>query len=89
MKLTIDLSREEYCRFRAKIAMADTTPRDLLAQFIADLTASRRSGGSDERDMAQAWLERSHNMAPDYDAHEAGQDSETRCRRAMRWRKAA
>ena len=35
-----------------------TTPAELLAAFIADLTGSNTSGGSDERMLASSWLNR-------------------------------
>ena len=36
----------------------DATPGELLAAFVADLTVSDRSGGSDERMLASDWLSR-------------------------------
>lgn len=36
-----------------------TTPNRIIEQFIYDLTVSDYSGGSDERDLASDWLERS------------------------------
>lgn len=89
MKLVLDITPEEYCAMRAKAAMAGVGVRDVVTQMIADMVASPRSGGSDERELAQAWLERSYNMTPDYDAEDASRDSVMRCRRAVRWRKAA
>jgi hypothetical protein len=36
----------------------DATPGELLAAFAADLAGSDRSGGSDERMLADDWLSR-------------------------------
>ena len=37
----------------------NTSAQRIIEQFIFDLTASEYSGGSDERDLASGWLERS------------------------------
>lgn len=35
------------------------TPKRIIEQFVSDLTCSERSGGSDERDLANEWFDRS------------------------------
>lgn len=59
MRISIDLSGEEYQLLREKAADYSTTVNVLLSQFIADLVYSDRSGGSDECMYASEWLSRS------------------------------
>ncbi|MGN0805003.1 MAG: hypothetical protein ACI4MS_06440 [Candidatus Coproplasma sp.] len=47
--LTVDL-KEKYT----------VTPNRIIQQFISDLTESKNSGGSDERDFANNWFSRSY-----------------------------
>lgn len=89
MKITIEIEADEYARLRAKAALAGVCIRDILSQFVADATGSDRSGGSDERDLARNWLERSYNLTPDYDAEDTDRESKLRCQRAVRWQIAA
>lgn len=62
--LTIQLTDEEYDRLKEKaLNLSDDfeaigikiTPRRIIEQFVSDLTASERSGGSDEHDFAYDW----------------------------------
>ena len=59
MRISIDLSDEEYLLLKEKASDYDTNINGLLSQFIADLVCSDRSGGSDERMYASDWLSRS------------------------------
>lgn len=69
--LTIQLTEEEY-EWLADLATSQTEysrnvnptfpkipPRRIVEQFVSDLTCSDRSVGSDERDLAQQWFDRS------------------------------
>lgn len=89
MKIPVHLTPDEYAQLRAKAALIGVSVPDLLAQFAADLAGSMRSRGSDERDVAQGWLERGYNLYPEYDSEDADPESELRCRRAVRWRSLA
>lgn len=59
MRISINLTSDEYNKLKEKAETFHTTVNELLSQFIADLTNSERSGGSDERDRAESWLYRS------------------------------
>ena len=59
MRISINLTSNEYGKLKEKAKTFHTTVNELLSQFIADLTNSKRSGGSDERDRAESWLYRS------------------------------
>lgn len=59
MRISINLTSDEYNKLKEKAETFHTTVNELLSQFIADLTSSERSGGSDERDKAESWLYRS------------------------------
>lgn len=59
MRISIDLTSVEYQKLRNLSDFYDTNVNCLLSQFIADLTCSDRSGGSDERNLASDWLSRS------------------------------
>lgn len=52
MSISIDITDEEYEALKDIALDYDTTVNRLLSQFIADITCSERSGGSDERDYA-------------------------------------
>lgn len=63
-RITIELTDEEYeglklfAEYKSDI-IYKVKPKNILVQFVADLTASDRSGGSDERDFAESWFNRS------------------------------
>lgn len=59
MRININITKEEYEYLYITADSHGTTVNGLLSQFIADLTASDRSGGSDERCLASEWLSRS------------------------------
>lgn len=59
MRISVNLTADEYSELRKIASDCDTSVNRLLSQFIADLTASYRSGGSDERRLASDWLDRS------------------------------
>lgn len=54
----LELSPEEMERLWQKAGRAGWRPEELLAYFIADMTGSVRSGGSDEEELAGIWFER-------------------------------
>ena len=56
MRIGIDLTPIEYDFLRCLAFSYGTTVNGLLSQFVADLTSSNRSGGSDERQLACDWL---------------------------------
>lgn len=58
-RITVELTDEELFKLRQLSEIRETTVNKLLSQFIADLTYSDRSGGSDERAIADEWLSRS------------------------------
>ena len=62
--ITLNLTYEEAINLHEKAARANTTMESLLESFVADLTYSRRSGGSDERDLANEWSERGVGLLP-------------------------
>lgn len=64
MRIGIDLTSDEYAKLREIASLYDTNVNGLLSQFIADLTVSDRSGGSDERYLASDWLSRSSYNFP-------------------------
>ncbi len=55
----IKISDQEWERLKDIAENRGTTPQRIIEQFIYDLTCSNRSGGSDERDFAYEWLDRS------------------------------
>src|SRR5574340_953633 len=57
-KIQIELTTEEWEMLQAEAIKYGAEPRQLVAGFVADLTASFRSHGSDERDMAEAYADR-------------------------------
>jgi len=56
--LKIEIPDSEYCGLRQIAAKHGVTVRELLSGFIADATGSAFSGGSDERDRADQYIER-------------------------------
>ena len=62
--ITLNLTREEAIDLHEKASKANTTMESLLESFVSDLTYSRRSGGSDERDLANEWYERGVGLLP-------------------------
>ncbi len=64
MRIGIDLTSDEYQKLRDLANDYNTNVNALLSQFIADLTSSERSGGSDERYLASDWLSRSQYNFP-------------------------
>ena len=55
-RIYINITDEEKERLSKIAAEHDATPGELLAAFVADITYSDRSGGSDERMYAEQWL---------------------------------
>ena len=55
-RIQISLTAEEHNGLIRIAEDNETTPQELLAAFAADLTGSDRSGGSDERRLADDWL---------------------------------
>ncbi len=64
MKITIDLTKDEYCELKAVATMCSISMRNILEQFVADLTHSRRTGGSDERLLARRYVMRCNYSHP-------------------------
>ena len=58
MEITIKLSKYDYERYFKKCLNSDTSPEEVLEQFIADLIQSDSSSGSNERRLANAWFNR-------------------------------
>jgi hypothetical protein len=57
--IILDISKEDYQRLVNITLTVDTTPKKLLEQFINDLVYNEKSGGSDECDLAESWVQRS------------------------------
>ena len=57
-KLTIELTAQELKRLENLGKECNMPAANIIAIFVADLTGSERSGGSDERLFADQWLER-------------------------------
>ncbi|MFS0776056.1 hypothetical protein ABC255_08630 [Neobacillus sp. 3P2-tot-E-2] len=57
-RLNVDITEEEYVLLKEKAENEGVTIAFLLGCFIADLTRSENSGGSDEREYANNWLHR-------------------------------
>ena len=58
MKITIELTQEEWLGLRALAIQKNTKPEKIPQQFVSELTGSLRSRGSDERDFAENWFNR-------------------------------
>lgn len=58
MKLTIEITKEEQLGLKALAIEKNTTPEKLVQQFVSEVTGSLRSNGSDEREYAEQWLNR-------------------------------
>ena len=94
MKVTLDLTKDEYCGLKAIATRCDVPLRDILVQFVADLTGSDRTGGSDERDMAEAYVKRCNYAgalwgSDTYMPEEQRQRYRQQADGAMRWYDAA
>ena len=57
-RLLVTLTDEEIVTLGIYAENYDSTPGEILAAFVADLTDSRRRGGSDESMYARDWLYR-------------------------------
>lgn len=57
-RLMVDINEEEYQLLKEIAANQESSVALLLGAFVHDLTASDRSGGSDERMYARDWLYR-------------------------------
>ncbi len=57
--LKIELTDDEVKDIFEKAGRAGISPEELIARFVSDLTCGCRSGGSDERDYASSWYDRS------------------------------
>ena len=81
--LIIEIPDSEYCGLRQIAAKYGVTVRELLTGFVADATGSCRSGGSDERDRADEYVER---RFADFVNHSTDQaEKELRFSRSERW----
>lgn len=58
-QITLNLTPAEAAGLRARCAEFGVSPEALLTRFICDLTGAPLNGGSDERDFAKAWADRS------------------------------
>ena len=56
--LSLEISESEYCGLRQISAKQGISVRELLTAFIADATGSPQIGGSDDRALADQWVER-------------------------------
>ena len=56
--ISFKIPESEYCGMRQIAAQQGVTVSDLLSAFVADATGSSRSGGSDERVLADEYIER-------------------------------
>ncbi len=65
METTITLTGEEAADMAAITIEHGVTLEEILTSFIADLTGSRRTRGSDERVMARDYLERAYPIRDD------------------------
>ena len=57
-RIYVNLTDDEAAELKERAEYHSATPGELLAAFTADLTCSKRSGGSDERMYANDWLGR-------------------------------
>lgn len=57
-RIYVSITYEEYVMLVDVALDHDAKPGELLAAFVADITHSSRSGGSDERMYANDWLSR-------------------------------
>ena len=58
MKITIEVSKAQYLGLRAVAVKCGIPSTEILEQFVADIAGGNGSGGSDERDMAEAYVKR-------------------------------
>ena len=58
MKITLELTREEWAEMKALAIRYGTSATDILQGFASDLTFSNRCHGSDESDMARGYIKR-------------------------------
>lgn len=64
--ITISLTDKQYSNLKLKAYKAGfKTPGDFIQSFVSDLTGWC-SNGSDERDLADQWYERTHGMSEFY-----------------------
>lgn len=66
-RLTLKLTGEDADRLCRKAGEAGVSVPELLEEFIGDLIDGRHTGGSDERECADAWFERRYSMQCDDD----------------------
>lgn len=86
--VTIELTKSQYLGVRAVAVKCGVTVREILEQFSADLAGGNGSGGSDERDMAEAYVRRcNYAAAMHYDPSYPAFDPETpkNIERAQKW----
>ncbi|MEH6957751.1 hypothetical protein [Neobacillus drentensis] len=57
-RLNVDIDQKEYERLKKVAEYQEVSVAKLLGCFISDLTRSDNSGGSDEREYANDWLNR-------------------------------
>ena len=57
-RIVVVLTEDETATLRTYAENHDSTPGEILAAFVADLTDSKRRGGSDESMYARDWLYR-------------------------------
>lgn len=63
MRVTVDISREDYEQFRTFLGTVSywcdkPSVAQVLGQFVADLAATEHSAGSDERSFAREYFDR-------------------------------
>ena len=63
MNITLDLSNKEIKRLSEKAVAAGMSVKELLEGFIGDLTDGEHTNGSDERDLANQWYNRSRSYS--------------------------
>ncbi len=94
MRITLHVTKEEYCGIRAIATRCGVSVTEILEQLVADLTHSPRTGGSDERNMADAYVRRCNYAGGLWgvDSHtpkELRDRYELQANRAMKWYDAA
>lgn len=62
LEIKLNVQKESWKSLWLMARKYGMSPEGLLEQFVADLTCSADSGGSDERDLAERWYYRSFEM---------------------------
>ncbi|TGA98633.1 hypothetical protein E4665_07145 [Sporolactobacillus shoreae] len=61
MKLSVDIDRDEFEKLKAFAKLYHCTPAEILGNFCHDLLGTaNRTNGSDERDLADRYFQRTY-----------------------------